>query len=129
MTTTITSVFALPTSPFQGSGLVGIVITPGVPCYFKLTGTGLSAITNVTWYPSNAGSVIFETRQLILIDDTIGTFMIKVTNNFLSVTDRGGRLSFRLDTGDVITFPVKTYGPVSYMPLWTSPYEGLNTGS
>lgn len=128
MTTTITSIFALPTSPFQGSGLVGIVITPGVPCYFKLEGIGLDAITNVTWYPANAASVLFDTRQVILIDDTVGTFMIRVTNNFLSTVDRGGRLSFRLNTGDVITFPVKTYGPVSYQPLWTSPYEGLNTG-
>jgi hypothetical protein len=117
MTTTITSVYALPTSPFQGSGLVGIVITPGVPCYFKLEGTGLDHITNVMWYPLNAASVEFEMRQLILVDDTLGTFI-----------DRAGRLSFRLDTGDVITFPVRTYGPVSYQPLWTSPYEGLNTG-
>jgi hypothetical protein len=128
MTTTITSVYALPTSPFQGSGLVGIVITPGVPCYFKLEGTGLDHITNVMWYPLNAASVEFEMRQLILVDDTLGTFMVRVTNNFLSTIDRAGRLSFRLDTGDVITFPVRTYGPVSYQPLWTSPYEGLNTG-
>ena len=128
MTTTITSIFALPTSPFQGSGLVGIVITPGVPSYFKLEGTGLDKITNVTWYPLNPGSVEFETRQIILVDMTVGTFMIKVTNNFLSTIDRAGRVSFRLDTGETITFPVKTYGPVSYQPLWQSPHEGLNTG-
>lgn len=128
MTTTITSVYALPTSPFQGSGLVGIVITPGVPCYFKLEGIGLDHITNVMWYPQNAASVEFEMRQLILVDNTLGTFMVRVTNNFLSTTDRAGRLSFRLDTGDVITFPVKTYGPVSYAPLWTDPHTGLNTG-
>lgn len=126
--TTITNIFALPTSPFQGSGLIGIVITPGIPSYFKIEGVGLTYITDVTWYPKNAASVQFETRQLILINDTIGTFMIKVTNNFLSVTDRAGRLSFRLDTGETITFPVKTYGPVSYTPLWQSPYTGLNTG-
>jgi hypothetical protein len=128
MTTTITNIFALPTSPFQGSGLVGIVITPGVPSYFKLEGSELSKITNVTWYPLNSASVEFQTRQIILVDDTVGTFMIRVTNNFLSTVDRAGRLSFRLDTGDTITFPVKTYGPVSYQPLWQSPYEGLNTG-
>lgn len=128
MTTTITSIFALPTSPFQGSGLVGIVITPGVPSYFKLEGTRLDKITNVTWYPLKPGSVEFETRQIILVDMTVGTFMIRVTNNFLSTIDRAGRVSFRLDTGETIAFPVKTYGPVSYQPLWQSPYEGLNTG-
>jgi hypothetical protein len=128
MTTTITNILALPTSPLQGSGLVGIVITPGVPSYFKLEGTELNKITNVMWYPLSVASVEFETRQLILVGDTVGTFMIKVVNNFLSIVDRGGKLSFRLDTGDTITFPVKTYGPVSHQPLWQSPYEGLNTG-
>ncbi len=128
MTTTITSIFALPTSPYQGSGLVGIVITSGVPSYFKLEGVELDKIVNVTWYPKNAGSVSFETRQIILVDATLGTFMIRVTDNQLSTADRAGRLSFRLDTGETITFPVKTYGPVSYGPLWTSPYTGLNTG-
>ena len=128
MTTTITRIIALPTSPFQGTGLVGIVITSGVPSYFKVEGIGLDHITNVTWYPQNINSVVFETRQLILVDPTVGTFMIRVVDNLLSTTDRGGRLSFRLDTGDTIVFPVKTYGPVSYQPLWTSPYEGLNTG-
>lgn len=126
--TTITRILALPTSPFQNSGLVGIIITPGVPSYFKLEGIGLTYITDVTWYPKNAASVQFETRKLVLINDTAGTFMIKVTNNFLSVTDRGGKLSFRLDSGETITFPVQTYGPVSYTPLWQSPYSGLNTG-
>jgi hypothetical protein len=128
MTITISNIIALPTSPFQGSGLVGIVITSGVPSYFKLEGTELNRITDVNWYPNNPASVAFITRQLILVDQTMGTFMIKVTDNYLSVTDRGGRLSFRIDTGETITFPVKTYGPVSYQPLWTSPYEGLNTG-
>ena len=128
MTITISNIIALPTSPFQGTGIVGIVITSGVPSYFKLEGTELSRITDVNWYPNNPASVAFITRQLILVDQTAGTFMIKVTDNYLSVTDRGGRLSFRIDTGETITFPVKTYGPVSYQPLWTSPYEGLNTG-
>ena len=128
MTTTITNIIALPTSPYQGTGIVGVVITSGVPSYFKVEGTSLDKIIDVTWYPKNPASVEFETRKLILIDGTAGTFMIKVTNNFLSTTDRAGRISFRLDTGETITFPVKTYGPVSYQPLWTSPYEGLNTG-
>ena len=128
MTTTITNIIALPRDPLQGSGLVSIFITSNVPSYFKIVGVGLDKITNVTWYPLNAGSVDFETRQLILVDNTLGTFMIKVTNNFLSATDRAGRLSFRLDTGETITFPVKTYGPVTYTPLWQGPYEGLSTG-
>ena len=128
MTITISNIIALPTSPFQGSGLVGIVITSGVPSYFKLEGAGLGRITDVNWYPTNPASVAFITRPLILVDQTVGTFMIKVTDNYLSAVDRGGKLSFRIDTGETITFPVKTYGPVSYQPLWTSPYEGLNTG-
>ena len=130
MTTTITNIIALPTSPFQGTGTVGIVITSGVPSYFKIEGTSLDMIESVNWYPVLPGSVNFETRQLQIVDAaaTVGTFMIKVTNNFLSISDRGGKLSIRLTTGETITFPVKTYGPVSYQPLWTSPYEGLNTG-
>lgn len=128
MTTAISEILALPTSPFQGSGLVGIVITSGVPSYFRLTGVDLDKITNINWYPKNPASVEFTTRQLILLDSTQGTFMIQVNNNFLYNYDRGGRLSFRLDTGDTLTYPVKTYGPVSYNPLWTSPYEGLITG-
>lgn len=128
MTTTITNIIALPTSPYQGTGIVSIVITSGVPSYFKIEGTSLDKIVDVNWYPKNTTSVNFEIRKLILINKSAGTFMIKVTNNFLSTTDRGGKISFRLDTGETITFPVKTYGPVSYQPLWTSPYEGLNTG-
>jgi len=128
MTTTIANIIALPTSPFQGSGIIGIVITSGVPSYFKIEGTNLNNIVDITWYPNNPASVKFETRPLILINSTVGTFMIKVVDNYLSTTDRGGRLSIRLDTNETITFPVRTYGPVSYQPLWTSPYEGLNTG-
>lgn len=128
MTTTITNIIALPTSPFQGTGIVGIVITSGVPSYFKVEGTSLDGIVDVTWYPKNPASVKFTSRNLILVDANSGTFMIKVTDNLLSTVDRGGRISFKLDTGETITFPVKTYGPVSYQPLWTSPYEGLNTG-
>lgn len=128
MTTTITNIIALPSSPYQGTGFVGIVITSGVPSYFKLEGTNLDNITNITWFPLNPASVQFETRQLILVDPTEGTFMIKVTDNYLSTTDRGGKLSIRLNTGDTLSFPVKTYGPVSYQPLWTNPQQGLITG-
>lgn len=128
MTTTITNIIALPTGPYQGTGIVGIVITPGVPSYFKVEGASLDKIVDVNWYPKNPASVEFEIRKLILVDKSAGTFMIKVTNNFLSTTDRSGRISFRLDNNETISFPVKTYGPVSHQPLWTSPYEGFNTG-
>lgn len=130
MTTTITNIIALPTSPFQGTGIVGVVITSGVPSYFKIEGTNLDLIDHVTWYPLDPTSINFEVRQLQIADTnaTIGTCMIKVVNNFLSIADRGGKLSFRLVTGDTISFPIKTYGPVSHQPLWTSPQSGLNTG-
>ena len=128
MTTTITTISGLPTSPYQGTDFVGIVITPNVPSYFMVEGVGLDHIVDFTWYPTNAASVVFEVRKFIPVNPTLGTCMIKVIDNFLSVTDRGGRISFRLDTGESISFPVKTYGPVSYHPLWTSPSAGLNTG-
>ena len=126
--TTITDIFALPGGPFNGTGIAGIVITSGVPSYFKLTGSGLEQIVSVDWFPRNPGSVVFDTRQLILVDNTLGTFMVRVTDNFLDTTDREGKLSFRLDDGTALSYPVKTYGRVSVGPLWTSPEQGLNTG-
>jgi hypothetical protein len=128
MTTTITNIVALPTSPFQGTGTIGIVITSGVPSYFKIEGYELNKIVNITWYPLNPTSLIFITRDLILASPTVGTFMVKVTDNFLSNVDRAGKLSIRLDTGETITFPVTTYGPVSHLPLWSPPTTGLSTG-
>lgn len=126
--TTITEIISMPTGPFQGTGYVGIVITNCVPSYFKLIGTDLDKITNITWYPDSKTPVEFITRHLILLNSTIGTFMIQVNNNFLDNKDRGGKISFRLDTGYTIAYPVKTFGPVSARPLWASPYEGLITG-
>jgi len=128
MATIITEIYGLPSSPFQGTGTVGIVITSGVPSYFRLSGVELDRIVNINWFPTNPASVLFDTRQLILVDSTQGTFMIKVLNNYLSTTDRGGKLGFRLDTGETLAFPVKTYGPVSAGPLWTAPSQGLITG-
>lgn len=128
MTTSITNIIGLPTSPFQNTGIVGIVITPNVPSYFKVEGIELYNVSDVNWYPANPASVKFETRNLILVDSMTGTFMIKVTDNFLSASDRKGKISFRLKSGETITWPVQTYGPVSYAPLWQSPYNGLNTG-
>lgn len=128
MTTTITEIISLPTGPFQGTGTVGIVITPNVPSFFKVVGTELQNIVSVNWYPENPASVMFETRGLVLVDNTTGTFMFKVIDNYLSDSNRAGRVSFTLNDGTTIAFPVKTYGPVSYQPLWQSPYNGLNTG-
>jgi len=126
--TTITNIQALPTSPFEGTGTVGIVITSGVPSYFKLSGFDLNRIISVRWFPKNPASVVFEMRQLILVDNTVGTFMVRVLDNLLDIRDRAGRISFTIDDGTTLSAPVRTYGPVSVMPLWSSPEQGLITG-
>jgi hypothetical protein len=126
--TIITAIQALPSSPYEGSGLVGVVITSGIPSYFRLAGVGLNGITSVRWFPKNPASVQFEMRELILVDDNVGTFMIRVTNNFLDTTDRAGIISFAFDDGTTFSAPVKTYGPVSVGPLWQAPGQGLITG-
>lgn len=126
--TTITGVQPLPCSPFDGSGYVGLVITSGIPTYYKVTGTNLNQLRSVNWNPKNPGTVLFQTRQMILLNSNEGTFMIKVLNNYLDKTDREGRISFYFDNGSTVSFPVKTYGPISVGPLWTPSYEGLITG-
>lgn len=126
--TTIVDIQALPSSPFNGTGIAGVIITSGVPSFFRLTGSELQRIVSVQWYPKNPGSVLFEMRQLILLDNTEGTFMVQVLNNYLDTRNRGGHLSFRLDDGTTLTTPVKTYGPLSLMPLWSAPDAGLITG-
>lgn len=126
--TVIASVHSLPYSPFNGTGIVGVVITSGIPSYFKVTGSALDRIVSVNWYPKKPGSVSFTTRQMILLDETEGTFMVQVDNNFLDVSDRAGHISFALDDGTTMSLPVKTYGPVAAGPLWTAPTQGLITG-
>jgi hypothetical protein len=126
--TIITNINALPTSPYAGTGLVAIVITSGVPSFFQVLGTGLTDIASVHWYPENPSSVQFETRQMILVDDTEGTFMIRVTNNYLDINDRAGKISFQMNDGSTWSAPVVTYGPVAKGPLWQSPQQGLVTG-
>jgi hypothetical protein len=126
--TTIASIEGLPSSPYNGTGIVGIVITSGIPSFFKVIGSDLDRIVSVNWYPENVASVKFKMRNMILIDDTLGTFMVQVTDNYLYDNDRGGHISFRLDDGTVLTAPVKTYGRVSVGPLWTAPDQGLITG-
>lgn len=126
--TTIVNIQALPTSPYEGTGLVAVVITSGVPSYFRLTGVDLNRIVSVRWFPKHPGTLLFETRQLILVDNTEGTFMIKVLDNYLDTNNRAGRIVFTLDDETTLSAPVITYGPVSVGPLWTSPNAGLITG-
>jgi hypothetical protein len=126
--TTIASIQALPYSPYNGTGIVGIVITSGVPSYFKIVGSDLADIVSFNWYPKNPGSVLFDTRQLILVDNTEGTIMVRVIDNYLDDRDRGGKLGFRLSDGNMMSFEVKTYGRVSVAPLWQAPEQGLITG-
>ena len=126
--TTIASLQALPTSPYEGSGLAAIVITSGVPSYFKVVGSELNNVLSFNWYPKDPASVIFETRNIILVDSTRGTVMIRVIDNMLDITDRAGKVSFQLIDGSTISFPVITYGPASLGPLWQSSNSGLQTG-
>jgi hypothetical protein len=126
--TTIIGIDLLPTNPFAGSSLVALIITSSVPSYYRIRGIDLHEIVQVDWYPENPTTVEFQTRQVVLIDNTEGTFMIRVTDNFLDITDRKGKLSFRLQNGTTLAFPVQTVGPVDVGRLWQSPYEGLITG-
>ena len=126
--TTIENIESLPCSPFTNLGNIGIVITPGVPSFFRITGTDLDQITSIEWFPKNPSSVVFQTRQLILVNHTVGTFMIKVIENYLNCNNRGGKISIRLLDGSTISVPVTTYGPVSLGPLWQEPGQGLITG-
>lgn len=128
MPISITSVSALPSSPYDGTGLIGIVITSGISSFFKITGYDLGLIESVNWYPKDPGSVSFEVRNVILVDNTQGTFMVMVKDNYLHNHDRGGHISFRLVDGTTRTFPVVTYGRVSVGPLWSAPDQGLITG-
>lgn len=128
MTTTIDSIVSLPSGPYNGTPYVGIVITSGISSFFKITGANLDKIVSVAWYPSNPASVLQDSRNIILVDNTLGTFMIRVIDNYLDITDRGGYIGFRLDNGTTLSAPVKTYGRLSLMPLWQSPNSGLNTG-
>jgi hypothetical protein len=126
--TTIAEVQALPASPYNGTGIAGIVITSGIPSYFRILGADLDQIVDFTWLPRNPASVVFETRKIILLNSTEGTFMVRVLNNYLDINDRGGRLCFTLSDETTLTVPVKTYGPASTGPLWTAPSQGLITG-
>lgn len=88
----------------------------------------LDRIIDVNWYPKRLTSVKFKMRGIILLDNTLGTFMIQVTNNYYYNYDRGGHVCFRLDDNTTLALPVKTYGRVSVGPLWQAPEQGLITG-
>lgn len=128
-TVSIASVLSIPSSPFNGSGKAGIIITSGVPSFFKINGANLDRIVSVNWYPKNPASVLQESRGIVLYpDSTQGTFMIRVINNYLNNNDRGGYISFKLDDGTTMQYPVITYGPIALGPLWQAPDQGLITG-
>ena len=126
--TTITDIQALPAGPYNGTGVASIVITSGVPSYFRIIGVDLEKISKFTWLPKHPASVMFDIREVILLNSTEGTFMVRVLNNYLNIDDRGGYLCFTLSDNTTIPYPVKTYGPVSTAPLWTAPGQGLITG-
>lgn len=126
--TVISRIYSLPENNYANTGILNIIITSGVPSYFKITGNGLSDIMHVDWYPRNPASLMFESRQLILVNDSLGTFMFRVADNYLDTQDRGGHVSFRLRDNTTIQYPVVTYGPVSVGPLWVAPSQGMITG-
>lgn len=126
--TIITGIRPLVICPTLNNDSVPVLITNGIPSCFEFFGQGLDRILSVDWFPRNPGSVKFQIRKPILIDQTRGTFIIEVIDNYLDSIDRKGRLAFTLVDRSVITFPVNTYGPVSATPLWTAPNQGLITG-
>ena len=125
---TIDLINPLPFNPYAGTGIVGIIITNGVPSFFNVIGSNLNRIVKVMWYPKNPSSVLFQMRNLLLVDNTQGTFMVMVTENYLNSCDRAGNIAFTLDDSTTMTYPVRTYGPLSVDPLWTSSDQGLITG-
>jgi hypothetical protein len=125
---TIASIMSLPASPYYDRDVVNIMITDGATSYFEIIGSNLNRITSVKWYPRNSASVLQESRNIILVDNTHGTFMVRVLNNYLNIEDRAGHISFTLDDNTTLTAPVKTFGPVSCYPLWRYPSDGLITG-
>jgi hypothetical protein len=127
--TAIQYIQALPGGPYNGTGTVGIIITNGVPNYFNVVGANLDNIVSVTWYPINPSSLKFTTRQFLLVSSTQGTFGITVLDNYLNDCNRGGYISFLLNDGTNLVFPVITYGRLSLTPLWTASDQGLSTGS
>jgi hypothetical protein len=124
----ITCVETLPMSPYNGTGIAGIIITNGLSSYFKVTGYNLGRIVSVTWYPKNIDNVKFSIRPFTLISEELATFGINMLDNYLDPNDRGGYLSFVLDDSTTMVYPVKTFGKLSVYPLWTASDQGLITG-
>lgn len=128
MPAAIASIETLPGSPYNGTQFVGIVITTGVTSFFKITGSNLNELVSVDWYPKNPSSVLQQSSKINLISPTEASFSIQVLNNYLDNRDRGGVLSFRQLGGTTLSLPVKNFGPISFMPLWMAPDQGLITG-
>jgi hypothetical protein len=127
-TVSIAAINALPNNAYNGTGKVGILITNNITSYYQVIGSNLNRIVSVKWYPENAASVLQTSRNMILIDDTQGTFAVTVLNNYLNDCNRAGYISFGLDDGTTLQWPVVTYGPLSLSPIWTAPDQGLITG-
>jgi len=119
--TTIVEISGLPCSPFNGTGIVGIIISNSTPSFFMVQGSELGRIVDVKWYPTHPTSVKFETRDLILVDDTLATFMVLIVDNYYDDCNRGGVISFRLDDETTITVPAVTFNPVVCKTPWVSP--------
>ena len=124
----IDQITALPASPLNGTGTVGVILTNGIPTYYQVIGANLDRIKKVMWYPQNPNSILYQVRGMILVDNTQGSFMIKVIDNYLQPFERGGQVAFVLDDSTTITFPTQTWGPLSAYPIWTAPTQGLITG-
>ena len=128
MITTISNVSTMPGCPFGSTGVVFIIITPGIPTYFHITGMGLTHIESIRWFPENPSTVKYIIRDIVLLNDQEGSFVIEVIDNSLDPSNRHGSISFSLSDGNVISFHTSTFGPVTVGPLWQSPQSGINTG-
>ena len=79
----IASITSLPGSPYYAPDIVNILITNGATNYFEVVGSNLNRIVSVKWLPKNSASVLQESRNIILVDNTHGTFMVRILNNYL----------------------------------------------
>ena len=125
---TVHAIRTLPVDHLSETGRVGIVITNGVTTYFSVTGEQLDQVASIKWHPMDVSTVDFDSRPMALIDQFMGTFSIRIINNHLNISDRGGWIVVKLMDGSRYKWPVMTYGPPASGPLWQSPQCGLKTG-
>ena len=129
MTISIAKISSMPSGPFDAQGLAGIILTNGITTYFRFNGSNLDQITSFRWIPQDPGSILQEARDFHLYpDNTQAICSVRVINNYLDTTNRGGNLCFILDDGTTVRVPVITYGPLSMYPIWQAPNQGLITG-